>query len=297
MKHLTRKEELELIIAAQAGDRQALATLVLAHRPFVQYLMRQITFPEWMDPEDILQEGCIGLMDAVRTFNTQSGNRLLTHAYWKIKKSLTNHMNKMGYMVTIPFLKLLDLKKYMNKLEQTPQLVTDEEKKKYSTFKNVQLLSLSIGMCSFEEPSFRQFNNHRAVEESDDGTGAYVANDVSLVSRSTEDVVLGEAVYADLLQVISSLNALEGVLLSQYLGVYGDDRKHSLKALVGQKADFDPSGNLVTGSNGYGIQVGKSYNTISKLVHGALHLVRHQVAQHLDDVLPEMGIRHHDHTA
>lgn len=295
MKNLTREAELNLIARAQQGDRAAMTELVTAHKPFVQYLMRQITFPEWMDAEDILQEGCIGLMDAVRTYNLESGNRLLTHAYWKIKKSLTNHMNRMGFMVTIPFLKLLELKKYLNKLDQAPTLVSDEDKRKFSTFKNVQLLSLSLGMCSFEEPSFKQFNN-QAPDDAEASTGM-VVNDSSLISASAEEMFVSGAMYENILNYIAQLNAVEGVLISQYLGVYGSDSKHSLKSLVGQRSDFDPDGNLIIGMNGYGVQVGKSYNTISKLVHSALRHVRQQVAAHLDDVLPEMGIKRHDKSA
>jgi RNA polymerase sigma factor (sigma-70 family) len=292
MKNLTREQELDLILRAQRGDKGAMGELVAAHKPFVFYLMRQITFPEWMETEDILQEGCIGLMDAVRTFDVKSGNRLLTHAYWKIKKSLTNHMNKMGYMVTLPFLKLLDLKKYLNKLEQTPNLVTEEEKKRFNTFKHVQILALSIGMCSFEEPGFKQFNNHRTSEEQDDGSGALVVNDSSLVSASTEDAFISTTLYDDLLACIAQLNAVEGVLVAQYLGVYGYEYKRTLVSLVGRRTDFDAEGNLILGFNGYGVQVGKSYNTISSLVRNALQRVREQVAEQLDDVLPEMGIKH-----
>jgi RNA polymerase sigma factor (sigma-70 family) len=295
-KPLSRPEELELIRLAQAGNSAAMGRLVEAHKPFVQCLMRHTTYPEWMDMEDVLQEGCIGLMDGVLTFDVESGNRLLTHAYWKIKKALTNHMNKMGYMMSIPYLKLVELKKHLNKLDRTPYDVTEAELKKFSTFKNFQLLALSVGMCSFEAPSFRQFTNQHVIDDSEDDsvTGSFVTNDHSLISRSPEEHFVSGSLHDDIHDVIASLPAIQGILLSMYLGVYAFDEKHSLKDLVGQRAEVEENGEFNPGKNGCGVMFGKSYNTISKLVRGALKTVRSEIAISMGDVLDDMGIKAND---
>lgn len=60
---------------AQAGDPDALAALVRQHIPLVQALNRRFSFSE-----DAFQQGCIGLVTAIRRFREELGNQFSTYA-------------------------------------------------------------------------------------------------------------------------------------------------------------------------------------------------------------------------
>ncbi len=66
---------MSLYALAQAGDPDALAQLVREHIPLVQALSRRFSFCE-----DAFQQGCMGLVQAIRKYNEESGCQFSTYA-------------------------------------------------------------------------------------------------------------------------------------------------------------------------------------------------------------------------
>lgn len=60
---------------AQAGDALALGLLVRRHIPLVQALCRRFS-----QREDVFQQGCVGLVKAIRAFQPETGNAFSTYA-------------------------------------------------------------------------------------------------------------------------------------------------------------------------------------------------------------------------
>ena len=66
---------MSLFALAQAGDPDALSALVRQHIPLVQALYSRFSWNE-----DAFQQGCIGLVKAIRHFREDSGNQFSTYA-------------------------------------------------------------------------------------------------------------------------------------------------------------------------------------------------------------------------
>ncbi len=66
---------MSLYALAQAGDPDALAALVRRHMPLVQALSRR-----FQSPEDAFQQGCVGLVAAIRRFREDDGFAFSTYA-------------------------------------------------------------------------------------------------------------------------------------------------------------------------------------------------------------------------
>lgn len=66
---------MSLFALAQAGDPDALAALVRQHIPLVQALCRRFSWNE-----DAFQQGCLGLVKAIRGYQEDSGNQFSTYA-------------------------------------------------------------------------------------------------------------------------------------------------------------------------------------------------------------------------
>lgn len=82
IKKLSAKEEHEAALRFQAGDIKARDALVRACLPLVVSIA--IEYRKWGIPlEDIIQQGNIGLLRAVKKFDPHHGTRLSTYAaYW-----------------------------------------------------------------------------------------------------------------------------------------------------------------------------------------------------------------------
>ncbi|HEY7534805.1 MAG TPA: sigma-70 family RNA polymerase sigma factor, partial [Thermodesulfobacteriota bacterium] len=98
---LSKDEEYELALKHyEERDLEAARWLVTSNLRFVVKIASQYTsygFPLL----DLIQEGAIGLMRAVKKFNPYRGYRLISYAVWWIKAKIQNYIMKSWSLVRI----------------------------------------------------------------------------------------------------------------------------------------------------------------------------------------------------
>lgn len=80
---LTLEEEKALATKAFSGDKSAQKKLVEHNLRFVVKIANQ--YQGYMDVDDLINEGNMGLMHAAEKFNPSTGNKFSTYAVWWIK--------------------------------------------------------------------------------------------------------------------------------------------------------------------------------------------------------------------
>ncbi len=87
--------------AVQAYSRRALSdedrnALVEDYLPLVRHVLGRLplTLPAFMDQEDLFEVGVLGLMNAVRTYDSSKGAKLKTHAYVNIRGAILDELRK-----------------------------------------------------------------------------------------------------------------------------------------------------------------------------------------------------------
>lgn len=97
---LSAAEELELAQRLKGGDLAAAQSLILSHIRFVHHIAWR--YGRAGHPlNDLLQEGTVGLIEAVRRFNPDKGVRLSTYAMWWIRASIQDHIVRSRSLVKI----------------------------------------------------------------------------------------------------------------------------------------------------------------------------------------------------
>ena len=86
-KLLSKEKELELARLAQQGDEQAMNELIKANLRFVITVARRF-LGRGLSLEDLIAEGNIGLVEAVKRFNPNEGYRLISYGVWYIQQSI-----------------------------------------------------------------------------------------------------------------------------------------------------------------------------------------------------------------
>ncbi len=101
IKPLSPEREFELAVKYQeTGDVQSAHELVVSHLPFVVKMAYQ--YRHYMLPvQDLIQEGTIGLMKAVKRYDPHKGFRLVSFAVWWIKAYIKNFILRSWNLVRL----------------------------------------------------------------------------------------------------------------------------------------------------------------------------------------------------
>jgi RNA polymerase sigma-32 factor len=101
IKTLTPEREFELAVRYKTdGDIQAAQELTISHLPFVVKIAFQ--YRHYMLPvQDLVQEGAMGLMKAIKRFDPYLGYRLASFAVWWIKAYIKNFIIRSWNLVKL----------------------------------------------------------------------------------------------------------------------------------------------------------------------------------------------------
>jgi RNA polymerase sigma-32 factor len=94
------EEEAELVARKEAGDIEAAQKLIVANLWFVAYTAKQYTGYK-LPMIDIIQEGNIGLMKAVKKFSSEHGVRITSYAVHWIKSEIHEYVIKNSKIMTV----------------------------------------------------------------------------------------------------------------------------------------------------------------------------------------------------
>jgi len=97
---LSREEEAELAKRSAQGDDDALASLIHSHRQFVIKIARKYR-NYGLPMQDLVQEGMVGFIQAVRRFDPAREARLSTYAMWWIRASIQDHVVRSWSLVRV----------------------------------------------------------------------------------------------------------------------------------------------------------------------------------------------------
>jgi RNA polymerase primary sigma factor len=107
---LSREEEGELATRAQAGDQGALEMLSVSNLRYVVSVARRY-LGYGLALADLINEGNIGLIQAVHRFDPSRGVKVITYAVWWIRQAITHAIAEHGSVVALPV-------KHLEKLRQ-----------------------------------------------------------------------------------------------------------------------------------------------------------------------------------
>ncbi len=107
---LTQEEELDLIIQAQAGDKEALSRIIEANARFVVKEAKRYQ-GQGLELIDLISEANIGLMEAVSRFQVERGYRFISYAVHWIRQSMLKAIAETGSAIRLPQNRINELSK------------------------------------------------------------------------------------------------------------------------------------------------------------------------------------------
>lgn len=130
-KGISKEEELNLIIKAQAGNSAAENKLVMAFTFFIISIVNEFK-TKHLEKSDLMIAGQMGLVKAIRKFNTKCGGRLSTYANQWIRKCIRDEIADNEFTIRTPQNVQAERRLYNNYLAALPESMSDSEKSEYA---------------------------------------------------------------------------------------------------------------------------------------------------------------------
>jgi len=203
---LTLEEEQALARRVQAGDKEAERQMIEANLRLVfkiarRYRNRGLPLP------DLIEEGNLGLLRAVRKFRPDRGTRLSTYATWWIRQSLVRALANQARMIRLPVHVELLLGRYL-------------KEKKRLTQKLGRPPSIEEVARALEIPA-GQLAELEEIHQKGRGTLRDVAADSSTPAPGSVGVLLRER--AELVGLLDDLPERERTVIRLRFGLNGEE--------------------------------------------------------------------------
>ena len=160
---LSKEEEEDLARLAALGNTAAREKLVKSNLRFVINIAKKYQ-GKGLPLEDLISEGNIGLLTAVKRFDIEKGYRFITYAVWWIRQSITKAIIDKGRLIRLPKEKNIQLAKLNNTdeaiMDQTA-VGADSEAERIAAALNVSvktattLMGINQEIVSLDEPTAR----------------------------------------------------------------------------------------------------------------------------------------------
>jgi RNA polymerase primary sigma factor len=119
---LTRSQEFELFTRSKAGDEAARQQIITANLRFVVSVARD--YKDYgLSLVELISEGNVGLLEAVKRFDETRGFKFITYAVWWIRQAILKALAEQGKIARPPMSQINDLQKIEKETSALSQIL------------------------------------------------------------------------------------------------------------------------------------------------------------------------------
>ncbi len=162
---LTREEEVDLATRAAAGEEFAAKKLIESNLRFVVNVAKKYQ-NQGLPLIDLINEGNIGLMNAIERYDVEKGYHFISYAVWWIRQAILKAVYEKSRTIRLPLNRsneLLQIQKAQKELTglkgEEPELHEIARMTQLDEQHIADLLNISRDMVSLETPIFADKNN------------------------------------------------------------------------------------------------------------------------------------------
>jgi len=225
---LDREEEVDLARRSREGDPEAREALVRANLRFVVSVAKRYR-NQGLSFSDLIDEGNLGLLEAVRRFDERRGNRFISYAVWWMKQSILKALAEQARMIRIPLGRAGTVQRILRETEKLRQAFgrepTDREVAEAVALSEAEIretLNAASRMRSLDAP-----------ENGPDGESSLRDFLEDTLSPAPDTELIETGLRREVGRALRSLGPREEAVLRSYFG-FDSDRKQTLEE-IGKK--------------------------------------------------------------
>jgi len=222
---LTKEEERKIFMRIRNGDEEAKNELICANLKLVVNVAKRYA-NENFQLIDLVQEGNIGLMEAIDKFDLEKGTKFDTYAVWHVKRTIIRALGNKSRTIRIPvhvFEKYQKLKKIMDKGEVKTTNGAD--------ITNISKLSgFSEEKVKLIFSSFNEVYSLDAFVDNENTSGFLMEMVEDKSSVTPHDYIFRRERLEEINRILNNLDERENEIVKSYYGV-SKEREYTLKEL------------------------------------------------------------------
>ena len=222
---LTREEEDTLTRKAITGDKDARDKLVKANLRFVVNVAKKYQ-NQGLPLDDLISEGNIGLMNAIKKYDPDKGFHFISYAVWWIRQSILKAICEKSRMIRLPLNRANELvqiekikKKYLTLNGEDPEENEIARVLNMDVSDVSNLINISRDMVSLETPVY--------MEKDSANIGDFIEDKDYI---SPDDIVITQSLKDDIKSALKTLTDKEAKIIEYRFGL-NDQRPMSLKEI------------------------------------------------------------------
>lgn len=206
-------KEIELSRRVKKGDMKAADELVKANLRFVISVAKQYQ-NKGIPLVDLIQEGCIGVIEASRRYDESKGFRFISYAVWWIRQAIMHAISDQCRTVRVPMSQVV----YMNKISKA----TEKFEQEYGRKPLPEEIESETNLTS-DKISFTLSSSSRSVSlESpfnDEEAGCLLDVIPNSNSEDTDKTLIQDSISQELEDVLDKLSFRERDILRMSFGL------------------------------------------------------------------------------
>lgn len=213
---LSPQEEISLAQKAKAGDTVAYQKLVTHNLRFVVAMAKKFQ-GQGVPFEDLINEGNLGLIRAVRTFDETRGFKFISYAVWWITQRIRTAIQKTGRVVRLPS----HITESIGKLYRKSLELEQEYEREPST---KELAEISDTTIKWIEDLVKAYSGPVSLEDSSIEDRPLIEYLTSSDPRP-EMQLMQDSLKNEISNLVKTLKIRESQVLTEYYGLGEDDPK------------------------------------------------------------------------
>lgn len=206
-------KEIELSRRVKKGDMKAADELVKANLRFVISVAKQYQ-NKGLPLVDLIQEGCIGVIEASRRYDESKGFRFISYAVWWIRQAIIHAISDQCRTVRVPMSQVV----YMNKISKA----TEKFEQEYGRKPLPEEIESETNLTS-DKISFTLSSSSRSISlESpfkDEEAGCLLDVIPNSNSEDTDKTLIQDSISQELEDVLDKLSFRERDILRMSFGL------------------------------------------------------------------------------
>lgn len=216
LEPLSPQEEVVLAQKAKAGDTVAFQKLVTHNLRFVVAMAKKFQ-GQGVHFEDMINEGNLGLIRAVNTFDESRGFKFISYAVWWITQRIRTAIQKTGRVVRLPS----HVTESMGKLYRKSLELEQEFEREPTT---EELAEISDTTIKWVEDLVQAYSGPVSLEDSSEADRPLIEYLISNDPRP-EMQLMRDSLKKEIGGLVKKLKEREALVLTEYYGLGDDDPK------------------------------------------------------------------------